>query len=262
MNFCGRKINMFYSAPFSATAFGGADYGAYSGYPVVAADKNDKKSQKKGGDGWQANPTQDPECGFGTCTSDSDCGDEMQCGFTKNSRPPSGSMCDGKPCAGYKCCQREYADYEGWDVPYISDVATLCPFDAALNCPIGCQVCDSGTPGLYTARCCDETSTCAYTSQCQIPCTASSQFQGDGVGCMYCPEKGGLVACTAQTEPCVIQNTCTANSEKKFVRPPKKDQIMSAPLAMQQLQLRARDQALGAFHAARFSQQRSKENFW
>lgn len=258
---------MFYHAPRSATAFGGVDYGmhdgapaaspAYLGYPMRPAAPPLRDDNKQ----WRANPSGDPECGFGMCMSDAECSDDMQCGFTKSSRPPSGSMCDGKPCEGYKCCQPEYTDYEGWDVPDVADVVTLCPFDANLNCPFGCQVCNGATPGSYQARCCDENSACPFTSECQIPCTASSQFQGEGVGCMFCPDKGGLMACTAQTEPCIFQNQCTANSQKKYVRPPKKDVVITSPLAMQELQVRARDQALGSYRAARFSQ-RTKENFW
>jgi hypothetical protein len=120
---------------------------------------------------------------------------------------------------------REFTDYDGSDVPDNSEAPNLCPFDTSLNCVEGCQACDTpgGETGQYTARCCLEGETCPYTSQCEIPCSASSQFQGEGVGCMFCPSKGGLMACTRDTAPCTFDNFCTANTRKKYKRPSDKD---------------------------------------
>lgn len=110
----------------------------------------------------------------------------------------------------------------------INDAPILCPFNTDLQCDQGCQVCDDPkNPGQYVARCCGYTDTCEYTSQCEIPCTASSQFQGEGVGCMFCnepsqdgkPGRRGLVACTAESPPCTFDNKCTANTKKKYERP-------------------------------------------
>lgn len=206
---------------------------------------------------WKPKPRNDPECGLGVCTTDSDCGSdpEIQCGYTRSSRPPSSADCGDKPCESYKCCQREFTDYEGWDVPEENKEARdLCPFDTSLSCLVGCQVCDSADGG-YEARCCTQDDTCPYTSQCEIPCTASSQFQGEGVGCMFCPEEGGLKACTVDTKPCTYNNWCTPYTRKKYVDPDAKNAM--AP--QQFLQLAARNYGLAH---TRMSWQQRKENFW
>jgi hypothetical protein len=256
--------------------------------------KNSKSSKAT----WEASPGSDPECSLGVCTSDGDCGGdpEVQCGYTRSSRPPSDAKCgkDGQePCQAYKCCMREFTDYDGSDAPDNSEAPSLCPFDTSLNCAEGCQVCDTpgGQPGQFTARCCLEGETCPYSSQCEIPCTASSQFQGEGVGCMFCPSKGGLMACTRDTAPCTFDNFCTANTRKKYRRP--SDQNWNDPGGedapfvqlgamanyakdvhggnkkgdkQQQMQLMVREQQMAFYQAqrqaqARFSMQRRGE-FW
>ena len=112
--------------------------------------------------------------------------------------------------------------YEDWIEPRvdIEDEPIVCPFQTDLKCDQGCQVCDSPSgDGTYVAQCCGYTDKCTYTSKCEIPCTASSQFQGDGVGCMFCGKGKGLVACTANSKPCSFDNRCTANTKKKYERP-------------------------------------------
>lgn len=113
-------------------------------------------------------------------------------------------------------------DYEDWIEPRveIEDEPIVCPFQTDLKCDQGCQVCDSpNNDGTYVAQCCGYTDMCQYTSKCEIPCTASSQFQGEGVGCMFCGKGKGLIPCTASTKPCTFDNRCTANTKKKYERP-------------------------------------------
>lgn len=113
-------------------------------------------------------------------------------------------------------------DYEDWLEPRVEteDEPIVCPFQPDLKCDQGCQVCDSpNNDGTYVAKCCGYTDMCKYTSQCEIPCSASSQFQGEGVGCMYCGKGKGLIPCTASTPPCTFDNRCTANTKKKYERP-------------------------------------------
>lgn len=102
----------------------------------------------------------------------------------------------------------------------IQDEPIVCPFQTDLQCDKGCQVCDSpNNDGTYVAQCCGYTDVCNYTSTCEIPCTASSQFQGEGVGCMFCGKGKGLIPCTANTTHCTFDNRCTANTKKKYERP-------------------------------------------
>lgn len=273
---------MFYSAPQLATAFGGVDYAPPS-----------YNARARAAPAWEPNPGTDPECSLGVCSSDSDCGGDpqVQCGYTRRSRPPSDAKCgqDGnEPCQSYQCCMREFTDYEGRDVPDKSEAPNLCPFDTSLNCVEGCQVCDTpgGQPGEFTARCCLEGETCPYTSQCEIPCTASSQFQGEGVGCMFCPTKGGLMACTRDTAPCTFDNFCTANTRKKYRRPSDKDWndfgadtpfVQLGAMAnyakdmhaggklkrdhQQQMQLMVRDQQLALYEAQHPAQRQAQARF-
>jgi hypothetical protein len=146
----------------------------------------------------------DPSVCFGPCEGDEEC--------------PDGTVCNCR----WRCCTVEYVD-DGGDGSDVSEVPSLCPFDTSKNCAEGCRVCDSPSgDGTYEVQCCTgadvEAGDCPYTSQCEIPCTASSQFQGEGVGCMFCGNEG-LKACTAKTKPCQWNNPCTANTRRKYLRP-------------------------------------------
>ena len=177
----------------------------------------------------------------------------------------------------------------------VEDAPILCPFNTNLTCDQGCQVCDSPSgDGTYVAQCCGYTDTCQYTSRCEIPCQASSQFQGEGVGCMFCAGEG-LKACTATTAPCTFSNRCTANTKKKYERPEDQAEynrgderdIVVAPIVppeneslgavanfyrdqhrqpkmtfaqhQQYMQRMVRDQQLAMHQAARFH---AKQTFW
>lgn len=205
-----------YSSPYY-TAFGGTGYEPQFG--GMRAPRSTQLSTppvlKVGTRCLPRNPDEpvppgpsDPSVCFGKCEGDEEC--------------PDGTVCNCR----WRCCTVEYVD-EGSDFSDVGEAPSLCPFDTSLKCAQGCRVCDSRAgDGTYEAQCCTgaagEDENCPYTSQCEIPCTASSQFQGEGVGCMFCG-KEGLKACTAETKPCQWNNPCTANTRRKYLRPRETD---------------------------------------